>query len=173
VAIMRPCCPWVPCVTPAVRIHRAPHARPSWNISGTRDPRLRGIARRGAREPCLCGCASILRRGEEPEDLRQVRAPRVGAGGRPLRPIARARVLDVRDADDRRHAEAALPRSHVGRAAASSGAGNGIWRSRRLGEELTHELGRAPTVAELAAHGKWSEAQVHQALDAAYVHRQA
>jgi RNA polymerase sigma-B factor len=40
-----------------------------------------------------------------------------------------------------------------------------------LRDALTNELGRAPNVAEIAARGKCSQDQVHEALDAAYVHR--
>ncbi|HYL52239.1 MAG TPA: sigma-70 family RNA polymerase sigma factor [Acidimicrobiia bacterium] len=40
-----------------------------------------------------------------------------------------------------------------------------------LGEALTHELGRSPTMAEIATRAKCSEDQVHEALDAASVHR--
>jgi RNA polymerase sigma-B factor len=40
-----------------------------------------------------------------------------------------------------------------------------------LGETLTHELGRSPLIAELARRAKCSEDQVHEALDAASLHR--
>jgi RNA polymerase sigma-B factor len=40
-----------------------------------------------------------------------------------------------------------------------------------IAENLTHRLGRAPTTADIAAQCRWSEHEVHEALDAAYVHR--
>lgn len=40
-----------------------------------------------------------------------------------------------------------------------------------LGEALTHELGRSPSMAELASRAQCSEGQVHEALDAAYLFR--
>jgi RNA polymerase sigma-B factor len=40
-----------------------------------------------------------------------------------------------------------------------------------LGETLTHELGRSPTIADIASRARCSEDEVHEALDAAHVHR--
>ncbi len=38
-------------------------------------------------------------------------------------------------------------------------------------ETLTQTLGRSPTIAEIAARGNWSDDEVHEALDAASIHR--
>ena len=60
-------------------------------------------------------------RGEPYDDLVQVGDHRPDQVGRPVRPRPRRRVLDVRDADDRRRDQAALPRQGLGGPGARAG----------------------------------------------------
>ena len=87
----------------------ARHARTPRRPTGTRDDDRRAPAARPSARASLSPWERAARRP------RPGRVARPDQGRRPLRPRARPQLLDVRPADDRRRAAAALPRHRLGR----------------------------------------------------------
>ena len=117
--------PVEPTTSPS-RAGRRAGATPSARASGSSSrssPDRRGGPRRTARPRRARHAAPAARavpRPPVPRPRRAARGPRPGRhdrpdqGGRPVRPRARRGVLDVRDPDDRRRDQAALPRQGLG-----------------------------------------------------------
>ena len=109
--------------------------------------------------------------GSEPiEDLQQVAVARARQGDRPLRPVARDELLQLRRADDLRRAAAPLPRPHVG-AAGPRDLQELAVKIGKAEAALQLELGRAPTAAELADQLDCSVEELLEARDAAGANR--
>jgi RNA polymerase sigma-B factor len=136
----------------------------------TRDPRLRESLVEAHANLAYAVARRFSGRGEEPEDLRQVALLALvqavdrfdPSRGLAFSTFATPTIAGTLKRHFRDRTWAVRPPRPVQERYLEVAA---------LGEELTHQLGRVPTVAELAGHGKWSEDEVHQALDAAYMHR--
>ena len=113
-----------------------------------RAPR-RGRPARPRRARRALHAARALARAPLRELGRAARGSRAGRvagarqGDRPLRHLARARLLELRRADDRRRAQAPLPRPHVGRAPAARAAGADLRVDRVVGAAVAGARPRA------------------------------
>ena len=128
----------------------------SWRVSAAsatkrRRCRVRTAARRTRRRASQPGA---LPRGEVRQPRRAARRSRASRhgraaqGDRPLRPRARRRVHDLRDADDRRRNQALFPRQGLGGQSSAPAAGaqpRGQPRGRQAGHRAGHAARPSPS----------------------------